>query len=151
MHNWKVITILALLIPKPATNSSVSCFLTDLTSWTILLVSALPAAAEGVQAVAAAVLLTVVRRTTALPTATAAAFAVSAVAVAAPLLAATTPPAIVLACGEGSGRLHNSDFSEKKFALQIHVDFFTFYPRRESIQVNERWTDANRLFNGGVS
>ena len=71
-------------------------------------------------------LLTVVRRTTALPTAAPAASAVSAVAAATPLPAATTPPAIVLACGEGGGRLHNSDFSEKKFALQIHVDFFTF-------------------------
>ena len=121
-----VITILALLIPKPATNSGVSCFLTDLTSWTIPLVIALPAAAEGVQAVVAAALLTVVRRTTSLPTAAPEAFIVSAVATATPLPAATTPPAIVLACGEGGGRLHNSDFSEKKFALQIHIDFFTF-------------------------
>ena len=64
--------------------------------------------------------------TTALPTAAPAASAVSAVAAAAPLPAATTPPAIVLACGEGGGRLHNSSFSEKKFALQIHVYFFTF-------------------------
>ena len=61
-----------------------------------------------------------------LPTAAPAASAASAVAVAAPLPAATTPPAIVLACGEGGGRLHNSGFLEKKFALQIHVDFFTF-------------------------
>ena len=121
-----VITISALLIPKPATNSGVSCFLTDLTSWTIPLVSALPAAAEGVQHVVVAVLLTVVRRTTALPTVTPATSAVSSVAAAAPLPAATTPPAIVLACGEGGGRLYNSGFSEKKFALQIHVDFFTF-------------------------
>ena len=86
----------------------------------------MPAAAEGVQAVVAAVLLTVVLRTTFLPTATPAASAVSVVAAAAPLPAATMPPAIVLACGEGGGRLHNSGFSEKKFALQIHVDFFTF-------------------------
>ena len=121
-----VITILALLIPKPATNNGVSYFLTDLTSWTIPLVSALPTAAEGVQDVVAAVLLTVVRRTTALPTAAPVTSAVSVVASAAPLPAATTPPAIVLACGEGGGRLHNSGFSEKKFALQIHVDFFTF-------------------------
>ena len=113
-----------------------SYFLTDLTSWTIPLVSALPAAAEGVQAVVTVVLLTVVRRMTALPIAAPAASAVSAVAVATPLpaatttslLAATTPTAIVLACGEGGGRLHNSVFSEKKFSLQIHVDFFTFYP-----------------------
>ena len=73
-----------------------------------------------------AVLLTVVRRTTALPTAAPAASAVSAVAAVAPLTAATTPLAIVLACDEGGGRLYNSGFSEKKFALQIHVDFFTF-------------------------
>ena len=71
-------------------------------------------------------LLTVIRRTTVLPTAAPAAFAVSAVAAATPLVAATTPPAIVLACGEGGGQLYNSGFSEKKFALQIHVDFFTF-------------------------
>ena len=71
-------------------------------------------------------LLTVVRQTTSLPTAALAASAVSAVAAAAPLPTATTPPVIVLACGEGGGRLHNSGFSEKKFALQIHVDFFTF-------------------------
>ena len=71
-------------------------------------------------------LLTVVRWTTALPTSAPAASAFSAVAAAAPLSATTTPPAIVLACGEGSGRLHNSGFSEKKFALQIHVDFLTF-------------------------
>ena len=103
-----------------------SCFLTDLTSWTIPLVSALPAAAEGVQTVVAAVLLTVIRRTTALPTTVPAASAVSAVAAVAPLTAATTPLAIVLACDEGGGRLYNSGFSEKKFALQIHVDFFTF-------------------------
>ena len=70
-------------------------------------------------------LLTVVRRTIALPTAAPAASAVYTVA-ATPLPAATTPPAIVLACGEGGGRLHNSGFSEKKFAFQIHVDFFTF-------------------------
>ena len=126
MHNWHVTTISALLIPKPATNSGVSYFLTDLTSWTIPFVSALPAAAEGVQHVVVAVLLTVVRRTSALPTAAPAASAVSVVAAVAPLPAATTPPAIVLACGEGGGRLHNIGFSEKKFALQIHVDFFTF-------------------------
>ena len=71
-------------------------------------------------------LLTIVRRTIALPIAAPAASAVSVVAAAAPLSAATTPPAIVLACGEGGGRLRNSRFSEKKFALQIHVDFFTF-------------------------
>ena len=71
-------------------------------------------------------LLTVVRRTTALPTAAPAASAVSIVASAAPLPAATTAPAIVLACSEGGDWLHNSGFSEKKFALQIHVDFFTF-------------------------
>ena len=103
-----------------------SCFLTDLTSWTIPLVSALPADVEGVQAVVAAVLLTVVRRTTALPTVAPAASAVSAVDAVAPLPAATTPPAIVLVCDEGGGWLHNNGFSEKKFALQIHVDFFTF-------------------------
>ena len=100
--------------------------MTDLTSWTIPLVSALPVAAEGVQAIVAAVLLTVVPRMTALPTAAPATSAVSAVAAAAPLSSATTPPAIVLACGEGGGWLHNSGFSEKKFTLQIHVDFFTF-------------------------
>ena len=61
-----------------------------------------------------------------MPIAAPAAFAVSAVAAATPLPAATTPPVIVLACGEGGGRLHYSGFSEKKFALQIHVDFFTF-------------------------
>ena len=78
------------------------------------------------QAVVTAVLLTVVRRTTALPTIAPAASAVSVVAAATPLPAATTPPTIVLACGEGGVRLHNSGFSEKKFALQIHVDFLTF-------------------------
>ena len=78
------------------------------------------------QAIVAAVLLTVVRRTAALPTAAPTASAVSAVATVAPLPTATMSPTIVLACGEGGGRLHNSGFSEKKFVLQIHVDFFTF-------------------------
>ena len=87
-----IITISALLIPKQATNSGVTYFLTDLTRWTIPLLSALPAATEGVQAVVAAVLLTVVRWMTALPTAAPTASAVFAVAAVAPLPAATTPP-----------------------------------------------------------
>ena len=71
-------------------------------------------------------LLTVLRWTIALLTPAPAASAVSVVAAVAPLPAITTPPAIVLACGEGGSRLHYSGFSEKKFTLQIHVDFFTF-------------------------
>ena len=71
-------------------------------------------------------LLTVVRRTIALPTAAPTASAVYAVVATNALPAATTAPAIVLACGKGGGRLHNSGFSEKKFSLQIHMGFFTF-------------------------